>query len=163
MSCPASSSSVFLFLASTGSLPATAGLMACVDGLTRRVSGQASRAWWPTTLSGAGSPSRKLATTLWLRLAYIVVFSLVAIEFITGLVLFSVVEGGPVLHFFVGWIPRFIDIQWIRVRAFPGHVYFRWVSSSITSTAPCWWDRRKERRNGKHLHWLEICSPAPHR
>jgi Ni/Fe-hydrogenase 1 B-type cytochrome subunit len=47
-------------------------------------------------------------------LAYIGVFSLVAIEFLTGLVLFSVVEGSPVLHFLVGWIPRLIDIQWIR-------------------------------------------------
>ena len=28
--------------------------------------------------------------------------------------LFSVVEGGPVLRFLVGWIPRLIDIQWIR-------------------------------------------------
>ena len=47
-------------------------------------------------------------------MAYMGVFSLVAIEFITGLVLFSVVEGGPALHFLVGWIPHFIDIQWIR-------------------------------------------------
>ena len=29
--------------------------------------------------------------------------------------LFSVVEGGPFLRFFVGWIPRIIDIQWIRI------------------------------------------------
>lgn len=47
-------------------------------------------------------------------LAYIAVFSLVGLEFITGLVLFSVVEGSPFLRFFVGWIPRVIDIQWIR-------------------------------------------------
>ena len=47
-------------------------------------------------------------------LAYIAVFSLVAMEFITGLVLFSVVEGGHVLNVFVGWIPRVINIQWIR-------------------------------------------------
>jgi Ni/Fe-hydrogenase 1 B-type cytochrome subunit len=47
-------------------------------------------------------------------LAYIVVFSLVALEFITGLVLFSVVEGSHVLNVFVGWIPRVIDIQSIR-------------------------------------------------
>ena len=47
-------------------------------------------------------------------LAYIVVFSLVALEFLTGMVLFSVVEGSPVLHFFVGWIPRVVNIQWIR-------------------------------------------------
>ena len=28
------------------------------------------------------------------------------------------VEDGPVLRFFVGWIPRFIDIQWIRFAHF---------------------------------------------
>jgi len=47
-------------------------------------------------------------------LAYIVVFLLVALEFITGLVLFSMVEGGRILNVFVGWIPRAINIQWIR-------------------------------------------------
>jgi Ni/Fe-hydrogenase 1 B-type cytochrome subunit len=47
-------------------------------------------------------------------LAYIVVFSLVALEFITGLVLFSAIEGGHALNVLVGWIPRVINIQWIR-------------------------------------------------
>jgi Ni/Fe-hydrogenase 1 B-type cytochrome subunit len=47
-------------------------------------------------------------------LAYIAVFSLVGLEFVSGLVLFSVVEGSPVLRFFLGWISRLIDIQWIR-------------------------------------------------
>jgi Ni/Fe-hydrogenase 1 B-type cytochrome subunit len=47
-------------------------------------------------------------------LAYIAVFFLVALEIITGLVLFSVVEGGRILNVFVGWIPRIINIQWIR-------------------------------------------------
>ena len=47
-------------------------------------------------------------------LAYTVVFSLVVMEFITGLVLFSVVEGGQALNLLVGWIPSVISIQWIR-------------------------------------------------
>jgi Ni/Fe-hydrogenase 1 B-type cytochrome subunit len=47
-------------------------------------------------------------------LAYIVVFSLVAVEFITGLVLFSEVEGGRSLNVFVGWIPSVMNIQRIR-------------------------------------------------
>ena len=114
MSCPASSSSLSLCPASTGFLPATIRPHGARGCLTPRVSGQVSKAWWPITHSGAASPSRRLATTPWLRLAYMGVFSLVALEFITGLVLFSVVEGGPVLHFFVGWIPRLINIQWIR-------------------------------------------------
>src|SRR6202167_1418516 len=47
-------------------------------------------------------------------LTYIVVYTLIAPECITGLVLFATVEGSPTLRFFVGWIPRVIDIQWIR-------------------------------------------------
>ncbi len=48
-------------------------------------------------------------------LTYIVVYFLIACECITGLVLFATVEGSPTLRFFVGWIPRVIDIQWIRM------------------------------------------------
>jgi Ni/Fe-hydrogenase 1 B-type cytochrome subunit len=47
-------------------------------------------------------------------LAYIAVFSLVTLEFITGLVLFSEVDSGRILNVLVGWIPRLINIQWIR-------------------------------------------------
>lgn len=47
-------------------------------------------------------------------LTYIVVYFLIACECVTGLVLFGVVEGSPTLRFFVGWIPRIIDIQWLR-------------------------------------------------
>jgi Ni/Fe-hydrogenase 1 B-type cytochrome subunit len=86
------------------------------------------RAWWPHTARQWTSFKSMVAYYAFRRrkpfdeighnslaaMAYMGVFSLVAIEFITGLVLFSVVEGGPVLHFLVGWIPRFIDIQWIR-------------------------------------------------
>ncbi len=47
-------------------------------------------------------------------LTYIVIYSLIACECVSGLVLFQKVEGSPVLGFFVAWIPRLIDIQWIR-------------------------------------------------
>ncbi|HEX4006545.1 MAG TPA: Ni/Fe-hydrogenase, b-type cytochrome subunit [Acidobacteriaceae bacterium] len=48
-------------------------------------------------------------------LTYLVVYCLVACECVTGLVLFQTVEGSKTLKFFVGWIPRLIDIQWIRL------------------------------------------------
>ncbi len=51
-------------------------------------------------------------------LTYIVVYTLLAVECITGVVLFAAVEGSPTLRFFVGWIPRLIDIQWIRFMHF---------------------------------------------
>ena len=47
-------------------------------------------------------------------LTYIIVYCMVAAECVSGLVLFQTVEGSPTLKFFVGWIPRVIDIQWIR-------------------------------------------------
>ncbi len=37
-----------------------------------------------------------------------------ALEFITGMVLFSEVEGSPILNVFVGWIPNIVNIQRIR-------------------------------------------------
>lgn len=47
-------------------------------------------------------------------LTYIVVYFLIACECISGLVLLATIEGSPTLRFFVGWIPRVIDMQWIR-------------------------------------------------
>ena len=67
-----------------------------------------------TTLSCAAKPFEEIGHNSLAALAYIAVFSLLGLEFITGLVLFSAVEGNRVLSFFIGWIPRLIDIQWIR-------------------------------------------------
>jgi Ni/Fe-hydrogenase 1 B-type cytochrome subunit len=46
--------------------------------------------------------------------AYMVVYCLVIVEILTGFALFSRVVGSPVLNFFIGWLPRLIDIQWLR-------------------------------------------------
>ncbi len=47
--------------------------------------------------------------------AYCWVWALCIIQIITGFVLLNGFLGtSPVLNFFVGWIPRVIDIQWIR-------------------------------------------------
>lgn len=45
---------------------------------------------------------------------YTVVLLLLVVECITGLVLFSVVRGSHTLTLLLGWIPRIIDIQYIR-------------------------------------------------
>lgn len=47
-------------------------------------------------------------------IVYVLVFFLIACECVTGLVLFGTVSQSPTVNFFVGWIPRLIDIQWIR-------------------------------------------------
>lgn len=51
-------------------------------------------------------------------MSYLVIFSLLALECITGLVLYSVVVGNRTLTLLVGWIPRFVDIQYIRATHF---------------------------------------------
>jgi Ni/Fe-hydrogenase 1 B-type cytochrome subunit len=60
------------------------------------------------------SPFEEIGHNTLAAMAYTVVFLLLAIEFLSGLILFSVVEGNPILQFLVGWIPRIINIQWIR-------------------------------------------------
>jgi len=46
--------------------------------------------------------------------AYAAVFGMGIVEIVTGLTLYSRVLGSRALSFFVGWIPRFVDIQWLR-------------------------------------------------
>ena len=46
--------------------------------------------------------------------SYMVIGLLLITECVTGLVLFSVVRGSHFLTLLVGWIPRLIDIQYIR-------------------------------------------------
>ena len=45
---------------------------------------------------------------------YLGVVFLLVVECVTGIVLFSVVRGSHFLTLMVGWIPRIIDIQYIR-------------------------------------------------
>ncbi len=46
--------------------------------------------------------------------SYMVIVLLLIIECVTGLVLYSVVSGSHFLRLIVGWIPRIVDIQYIR-------------------------------------------------
>ncbi len=62
----------------------------------------------------AWSPVRYIGHNPMAGAAYAVVYGMAIVEIITGLVLYSQVLGNRALLFFVGWIPRFIDIQWIR-------------------------------------------------
>ena len=46
--------------------------------------------------------------------AYSVVYALALVEILTGLALYSHILGKPSLAFLVGWLPRLIDIQYLR-------------------------------------------------
>ena len=47
-------------------------------------------------------------------MSYLIIYALLLVEACTGIVLFADVVGNRTLTFFVGWIPRLINIQWIR-------------------------------------------------
>ncbi|HTZ60440.1 MAG TPA: Ni/Fe-hydrogenase, b-type cytochrome subunit [Acidobacteriaceae bacterium] len=48
-------------------------------------------------------------------MAYLAVLLLLVTECLTGLILYSVVSQSRVLTYFLGWIPRLVDIQYIRL------------------------------------------------
>lgn len=62
----------------------------------------------------AWSPVRYIGHNPMAGAAYAVVYAMAIVEILTGLVLYSQILGNKVLLFFVGWILRLIDIQWIR-------------------------------------------------
>lgn len=46
---------------------------------------------------------------------YLLVYALIALECLTGLALYSEVLGNRTLSFLIGWLPRLIDIQYLRM------------------------------------------------
>ena len=46
---------------------------------------------------------------------YLAIFLLLVVECVTGLVLYEVVSGSHLLRVTVGWVPRIVDIQYIRL------------------------------------------------
>jgi len=46
--------------------------------------------------------------------SYMVIYLLVIVEIVTGFTLFSFVVNSPTLKFLTGWLPRLIDIQYLR-------------------------------------------------
>ena len=49
---------------------------------------------------------------------YIIIYSLIGLEILSGLILYMYVVGNRTLIFFLGWITQLIDIQWIRTAHF---------------------------------------------
>lgn len=47
-------------------------------------------------------------------LTYLVVYGLVIVEILTGFALYSQILGSRYLNLAIGWLPRLIDIQWLR-------------------------------------------------
>lgn len=55
--------------------------------------------------------------------AYLLMYMLMGIECLTGFALYSEVLGNRALSFFVGWLPRLVDVQHLRM----GHYFLMYV------------------------------------
>jgi Ni/Fe-hydrogenase 1 B-type cytochrome subunit len=76
---------------------------------------------------------------------YMVVMFLLALECITGVVLYSVVRGSHILTLMVGWIPRIVDIQYVRaIHYFIMFLFMAFVIHHVYSAMLV----SKEQRNG---------------
>ncbi|MFY9729107.1 MAG: Ni/Fe-hydrogenase, b-type cytochrome subunit [Candidatus Acidiferrales bacterium] len=62
----------------------------------------------------AWSPTPHIGHNALAGASYGVVYILAIFEVLTGLALYSGILGNSLLSFFVGWLPRLIDIQWLR-------------------------------------------------
>lgn len=62
-----------------------------------------------------GEPFPQIGHNTLAALSYIVVFGIIAWECLTGIVLYSQILGNHALTGLVGWIPRIIDIQTLRM------------------------------------------------
>lgn len=60
------------------------------------------------------SPTPHIGHNAMAGAAYAAVFGMALVEILTGLALYSRILGSKTLSFFVGWIPRVMDIQWLR-------------------------------------------------
>ena len=74
---------------------------------------------------------------------YMVMFTLMLVEILTGLALYSYTVSNRVLTFFIGWLPRLIDISYLRLThflimfAFPVFVIHHVYSAVLVS-----WEER---------------------
>ena len=74
---------------------------------------------------------------------YLVMFTLMFIEIITGLTLYTQVRGGWLLAPLFGWLPRIIDIQYIRLTHFCiMFAFFAFVIHHVYSAVLVSWEER---------------------
>jgi Ni/Fe-hydrogenase 1 B-type cytochrome subunit len=74
---------------------------------------------------------------------YLVMFTLMFVEIITGLTLYTQVRGGWLLAPLVSWLPRVIDIQYIRLTHFCiMFAFFAFVIHHVYSAVLVSWEER---------------------
>jgi len=74
---------------------------------------------------------------------YMVMFTLMFIEILTGLALYSYTVSSRVLTFFIGWLPRWIDISYLRLTHFLiMFAFFVFVIHHVYSAVLVSWEER---------------------
>jgi Ni/Fe-hydrogenase 1 B-type cytochrome subunit len=75
--------------------------------------------------------------------AYMVMFTLMLIEILTGLALYSYTVSNRILTFFIGWLPRLIDISYLRLTHFlVMFAFFIFVIHHVYSAVLVSWEER---------------------
>lgn len=90
-------------------------------------------------------PVPKIGHNAMAAASYVMLWSAVFLEAVTGLVMFNWMRHGPILGFLVGWIPGFIDIQYIRLIHF--FLMFFFIAFAILHVHLCMLIGREE-KNG---------------
>jgi Ni/Fe-hydrogenase b-type cytochrome subunit len=73
-------------------------------------------------------PGRRAGHNPLAALSYCVIYSLLVVEILTGLALYSQVLGNSVLHAFIGWLPLYINISYLRLT----HYFLMFVFFAFT-------------------------------
>ena len=60
------------------------------------------------------SPKRFIGHNPLAGASYLVIYAMCGFEILSGFALYSLTVHSPTLTFLVGWLPRLIDIQWLR-------------------------------------------------
>jgi Ni/Fe-hydrogenase 1 B-type cytochrome subunit len=76
-------------------------------------------------------------------LTYMVMFALMFVEILTGLALYSYTVSNKVLTFFIGWLPRWIDISHLRLTHFLiMFAFFIFIIHHVYSAQLVSWEER---------------------
>jgi Ni/Fe-hydrogenase 1 B-type cytochrome subunit len=74
---------------------------------------------------------------------YMLMFTLMLVEILTGLALYSYTVSSKVLSFFIGWLPRWIDISYLRLIHFCiMFAFFIFVIHHVYSAVLVSWEER---------------------
>ena len=68
-------------------------------------------------------PVSKIGHNALAAMSYVGLYAMVFVEIVTGMAMYYVLDHNPVLGFFVGWVPRMINVTNIRLI----HFFLMWV------------------------------------